>query len=273
MNTTEKITNSLNLFIIFVFSSILTLTSMDIYASDKAKEKRWAEQIADSLLDGEMVTLKAGDEEFSGIFTESVDGNNSKAVILMHGTGAHPDWPEVIHPLRVGLTERKWSTLSIQLPILANDARHEEYGPLFKDVAPRIQAATDYLLAQGAQTIVLVSHSLGAAMATHYLATVKNIHIKGIAAIGVSDMKMEPDVDVIKAISGIQLPYLDLYGSRDLDEVLRSAPARKKASLKANNKDYQQKSIEGADHFFAGHDETLVRTVYGWLKRHYGPKL
>jgi hypothetical protein len=37
--------------------------------------------------------------------------------------GAHPDWPEVIQPLHSGLPESGWTTLSVQMPILANDAR------------------------------------------------------------------------------------------------------------------------------------------------------
>ena len=272
MHRSKTKSNLLNSFVIYILASILILASLSLFASDKEKEQRWAEQITDSLLDGEAITLKAGNDEFSAIFTESTAANNERAVILLHGMGAHPDWPEVIHPLRVGLPEHHWSTLSIQLPVLGNEATITDYGLLFKEAGPRIQAATEYLRSLGSKTIVLVSHSLGAAMATHYLATTRNEQIKGIVAIGISDIKIDPDVDIVKSIATIHQPYLDLYGSRDLDAVSRSASARKKASLKAGNKHYQQKKVAGADHFFLGHNTTLVRLVYGWLKRHHGPK-
>ena len=205
------------------------------------------------------------------IFTESANTSNERAIILLHGLGAHPDWPAVIHPLRVGLPEYNWSTLSIQLPVLANGVPIQDYGPLFKEAAPRIQAATEYLQSQGSRSIVLVSHSLGAAMASWYIATQKNEQIKGIVTIGLSDLELQPDINILQSIENIQLPLFDLYGSRDLDSVLHSAAARKKAAIKSANRDYQQKRITGADHFFNNYDDALVRTVYGWLKRYFEP--
>ena len=77
-------------------------------ASDLAKEKRWADQVVDALLDGEAVYLNDGRADFLAIETESTDAAQRKAVIVMHGTGVHPNWPTVVSPLRVGLTESGW---------------------------------------------------------------------------------------------------------------------------------------------------------------------
>ena len=241
-------------------------------ASDLEKEKRWSEQIGDDLLVGESVQLEAGDTPFMGIFTEASDGPTGRAVILAHGMGVHPDWPDIINPLRSDLPDHGWSTLSIQMPILANDAALEDYAPLFDEVAPRIEAAVRYLSEQGNQTIVLLGHSLGASMAASYLGSNGQQEIQGFIAIGLSVNAVNDKMNSALALEKIRIPVLDLYGSRDLAAVLRSVKARKKAARKAGNSDYQQLEIEGADHFFVGMEDSLNRRVYGWLKTHFVKK-
>ena len=109
--------------------------------SDTDKEQRWAEQVLDTLFDGEPVWLQAAGHEFLGIEMESetagVAGANRRAVIVVHGIGVHPNWDQVIRPLRVGLTDYGWHTLSIQMPILLNEATGIEYAPLFDEVTGR----------------------------------------------------------------------------------------------------------------------------------------
>lgn len=91
-------------------------------SSDIAKERRWAEQVEDGLLDGDVVWLDDGKgHEFLGVLTEG-DADSGRAVLLVHGIGVHPNWPDVIYPLRAGLLEAGITSLSIQMPILANEA-------------------------------------------------------------------------------------------------------------------------------------------------------
>ncbi|MEA2079624.1 MAG: DUF3530 family protein, partial [Pseudomonadota bacterium] len=215
-------------------------------ASDLEKEKRWSEQIADGLLVGESLQLEAGGSAFMGIFTEAADGPTGRAVILAHGMGVHPDWPDIINPLRSDLPDHGWSTLSIQMPILANDAALKDYAPLFDEVAPRIEAAVRFLREQGNQTIVLIGHSLGASMAASYLSSNGQPEIRGLIAIGLSVTAVNDKMNSALALEKIHIPVLDLYGSRDLAGVLRSVKARKKAARKAANSNYQQLEIEGA---------------------------
>ena len=108
--------------LVIAFAALLTILSVPSLASDTAKEKRWADQIVDTLMEGEAVWLQAGQTKFLGIYTESATKPAKGAVIVLHGIGAHPDWTDVVHPLRVGLTEHGWTTLSLQMPILANEA-------------------------------------------------------------------------------------------------------------------------------------------------------
>lgn len=233
--------------------------------SDVDKEQRWAEQVVDGLLDGDAIWLDDGDgHEFLGILTEG-DGGGERAVILLHGIGVHPNWPDVIYPLREGLLERGITSLSIQLPILANEADPADYAPLFAEVPARINAAIEYLVDAGYRSVIIVAHSMGASMASHYLARGAHDAIDSAVLIG-----MGPGLDGsanIDALTRISVPLLDLYGSNDLPAVLESADRRAAAGLAGAGEGYRQVGVKGANHFFQGHEQALRQQVVGWLER------
>jgi pimeloyl-ACP methyl ester carboxylesterase len=238
-------------------------------ASDLAKEKRWSEQIVDALLVGDAVQLKAGENTVLGIFSESSEPDAKRAVIVLHGIGAHPDWPEVINPLRSELPEHGWASLSVQMPVLPNDAALADYAPLFDEVAPRVEAAVSFLREGGYRDIVLIGHSLGASMAASYLAAHPQHGLSGLVIIGMSVIELDARMNGALALEKISIPVLDIYGSRDLAAVLSSARNRASAARKGGNAAYRQSEIEGADHFFSGLDDDLTRRIYGWLKSHF----
>lgn len=226
-------------------------------ASDLAKEARWKEQVVGDLFDGEPLDLNDGTVDFLGLLTEPEEANG-KAVVVLHGVGVHPDWPQVINPLRVQLAEGGWTTLSIQLPILANDVEEGAYEAIVPDAGPRIDAALAYLQELGIAEIYLVAHSLGARMTAYYLAQ-GSAPVKGFVGIGMN-------VGTVQYMDKILLPMLDLYGSDDLEGVRASAEQR--VAQASENTAYSQVVVEGADHFFEGMDQELYDQVSGWLEAH-----
>ncbi|MDT8283466.1 MAG: DUF3530 family protein [Gammaproteobacteria bacterium] len=242
----------------------LVTLSFTVNASDLAKEKRWSDQVVDGIIEGDAVWLNDASHDFLGIYT-GAETDKNRAVIIMHGTGVHPDWQQVIQPLRVGLTQHDWNTLSMQMPILANEAEYADYAPLYDEVAPRINAAIKMLRDKGQQTIVLIGHSQGAAMVAYYLANTRQ-QLNGFVAIGLASLADDPRMDSIKALENIHIPVLDLYASEDLDSILKSAGQRASAAKKATNKQYTQLQIKG-NHFYDGQDKILVETVANWLDK------
>jgi pimeloyl-ACP methyl ester carboxylesterase len=251
---------------VFALLTALLGLALPAMASDILKERRWAEQISDGLLVGEAVNLTAGKDSFLALYTPAGGNERRGGVLLLHGLGAHPDWPDVIAPLRQELPDAGWATLSLQLPILPNDAKFEEYLPLFPAADARISAGIRYLQQQGVTTIALVGHSLGAAMGAHFLAdkAAGSEMVHAFVGIGMNShpgsVAHTPD-----ALAKISLPVLDLYGAQDLLGVLASAKARARAAQQANNSAYRQVEIPGADHFFRHLDDTLVKRVASWL--------
>ncbi len=230
-----------------------------------AKEKRWADQVVDAIIDGEAVWLNDGSSDFLGIYTQA-DEDKGRAAIIMHGTGIHPNWQQVVQPLRVGLIDHNWNTLSIQMPILPNEAEYEEYAPLYDEVAPRINAAIRYLKDNGTKEIVLIGHSQGAAMAAYYLSTSKQ-DMQGFVAIGMAALAEDKRMNGVLSLEKIKVPVLDLYGDDDLEGVMKTIEARAAAAKKAGNKNYTQIEVAGSNHFFDGKEDDLVEVVADWLEK------
>jgi pimeloyl-ACP methyl ester carboxylesterase len=232
--------------------------------SDTAKESRWAEQVIDGLLDGEEVWLiDDSGHEFLSILTQA-DANPARAVILVHGIGVHPNWPDVIYPLRAGLLEHGITTLSLQMPILANDADEREYDLLFPEVPGRFEAAIDYLDDYGYKNITIVAHSMGASMAIYYLSLSDASAVDSLVIIGTG---LGPAISRnVDALAKIRIPILDLYGSKDLEPVLDTVEQRVAAGNKQADHEYLQVRVDGANHFFQGHEEALVQQVIEWLE-------
>ncbi len=233
------------------------------FASDLGKEQRWREQVADSIMDGEEVDLMVDGRGVFSIYTEAANDSN-KGMIVVHGTGIHPDWEQVVQPIRVALTEYGWHTLSIQMPILHNDANYEEYVLLYPEVPPRLKAAERFLKQKGAKTLLIVAHSQGATMSSYYLSRNTN-DIQGFVAIGMGATQKDSDVNSSISLKTINIPVLDLYGSDDLPGVLETAELRKHAA--AHNPQYSQKVIQGANHFFDEMNDELVVAVADWSQQ------
>jgi dienelactone hydrolase len=249
----------------------LTVAATFASASDVAKEKRWANQIVDSIMTGDAEWLQAGDHEFLGIYTEPTTDKALGGAIVLHGIGVHPNWTDVILPVRTRLPDEGWYTLSLQMPILANDADPKDYAPLFSEVAPRIDAGIAFLKSQGVDNIVLIGHSMGATMASYYMANHDNPEVKALVMIGATGLSFnDPERDVIQSLKKIHKPVLDLSGSEDLPEVLETQALKAETAKAAGNEQYEEIRIEGANHFLVGKEDELVESVGEWIKQFGG---
>lgn len=238
------------------------------HASDTAKEKRWADQVSDSVMVGDPEWLKASNSKIFSIYTEYTSEKAKGGAIILHGVGVHPNWDQIIRPLRSQLPDYGWSTLSVQMPVLANDAKDSEYAPLFSGIAPRINAAVKFLKAKGINNIVIIGHSMGASMGAYYMSQKPDSSIKGFISLGSTGrMFKEPKKNYFKSLETIKVATVDIYGAIDLQEVIDSAKRKKQIAQKAGNKNYSQIKIDGANHFFDNKNDVLIKRIRGWLAK------
>jgi pimeloyl-ACP methyl ester carboxylesterase len=219
---------------------------------DYAREQRIADEVAFAVVTGDPVRLEGeGGRSFLGLFTRAPAAK--AGVVLVHGSGVNPDWG-LVGELRTKLVDAGYSTLSIQMPVLAAEAKTEDYVALFPDAALRIKAAVQSMQIKGYKKIALVSHSLGSRMSNEYLLT-RHPGIDAWVAIG---MPVE-----LRGADRFEFPVLDLYGAKDLTPVLETAGARERAihALRGS----RQSAVPDADHYFDGHYAELDEQVKRFL--------
>ena len=257
---------------IFILAFIFNgqLAAEDI--KELSREQQIAEKLTVTADADEIISLKASGGRFIGLYkrgksSEINTGEINGVVILVHGMGAHPDWPDVISPLRTRLTEFGWSTLSIQMPILSPEEPISEYGKTLRLANSRIQAAVDYLHTWEIETIILLGYSFGASQAANYLASNKSEGIKAFVSVSMLAQKfIKPGLDVYKFIAGIPVPILDIYAEDDLQDVRRGIDDRRLAASKNGNTGFQQIELQKAGHHYLGLEDVLVEQIQAWLQ-------
>lgn len=258
------------LFILLIHAFLMAAAN----AADLDREKRMAEEIVDSILDGDVVYLNANEHDFLSIYTEADTTQKTLrgTVIILHGRGFHPDWQDVISPLRVALTEQGWNTLSVQMPVLHKQAKYYDYVPVFAKAIPRIDAAIAYarkqLVADQADgnRVVLLAHSCGAHMAMAWLDTDSFESIDAYVGIGMGATDYQQPMKHPLPLSSIKVPVLDVYAENDFPAVLRMAENRLSLIKAAGNQKSTQIMVPDTEHYFVDKGDELTQAINQWLQ-------
>ena len=230
-------------------------TTAALAQADYAREKRWADEITPARLVGDAVQLELPQgRKFLGIYAPA--RATGPAVVVIHGLGVHPDW-SLVNALRSRLADEGYATLSIQMPVLAADAKAEQYAPLFPEAAERIAAAVRFLRGKGHPRVAAVAHSLGARMANHYVESAGGAGVDAWVSVGITAP--------YTGTGAFRMPVLDIYGERDYPSVRDNAPRRAESLRRVRGS--AQIEVRDADHFFNGHEAELVRHIKLFLDR------
>jgi pimeloyl-ACP methyl ester carboxylesterase len=224
-------------------------------AQDYAREQRWADEILATLVVGEAVHIEQKNgHRFLGLYTRAAQPRG--AAIIAHGRGWSPDY-ELYGVLRVKLAEAGYSTLSIQMPVLDGTAKLGDYLPVFPDSDERLALAARWLGTKGYRNVAIVSHSLGATMANHYLARTPAPGVGAWVFIGI--------INGLEDMFRIQIPVLDVFGSEDWHVTRLGADERLKQIRRIAGS--EQVIVAGAQHFFEGRHDELNRVIVDFLDR------
>lgn len=251
-----------------LFLGFCFLIRLSVADWDTDKEGAIADKLSAQLEYGDIIWLQTDkNSEFPAIYTLPVYNKKDRAVILLHGMSAHMDWPVVISPLRGFFRDRMWSSLSVQLPVIATGKPPAEYSRTLDEASRRIQSSIQYLKDQGYDTLVLAGYGFGATIAAFFLT---NGHTRDIDAfVGISMLArkfLAPQVNLLDYLEKLSLPVLDIYGSNDLPVIIRTADDRRLFAQKNGADRFSQIMIEGADHYYTGHVQTLFNDIISWLQ-------
>ncbi len=222
--------------------------------SDVAREKRWAEQIVPGLVVGDALYLESeGGGKFLALYAPVERARG--AVLLAHGPGLHPDHG-ITGELRVHLTDHGYTTLSLQMPVLAAEIDDgAAYGKLFPEAARRIAAGMRFLEGKGAKRIAIVSHAMGSGMTYHFLSQNREAPVRAWAALSY--------YGVFKDMTGARFPILDLYGAADYRGI--RGPAAERAHILRSVPGSRQLAAPDGGRFLAGGEKTVLKEVAQFL--------
>jgi len=250
----------------FLFIVLFSSTAHNLLlASDLAKEQRMREQVADYVMDGDVVFLNADKHEFLSIYMPAEDQPAKGTIIILHGRGFHPNWPQLIFPLRTGLTKHGWNTLSIQMPVLNNDAWFYDYLKILSEAHPRINAALAFIQQKQPEKTILLAHSCGVYMGIDWLHNNLNAKLDAFIGIGMGPTDYGQPMLEPFPLQDIKIPILDIHGENDYPAVLRNAERRSKNIQRAGNPKSQQRVVKKADHYFNDLDDKLLNEITDWL--------
>lgn len=257
--------NSLSLLpVATVFFLACLLTGSAFAAADLAREQRLAEQTIEAILDGDPVDLVAGDHTFLGIFMDAETAPAKGAVLILHGRGTHPDWPQVANPLRVALPADGWATLSLQMPVLAKDAKFYDYVPVFPDAIPRIDAGIAFLREQGHERVILLAHSCSVHMSMAWISAHRDHDIAAYAGTGMGATDYRQPMQSPFPFKRIRVPFLEVHGSNDYPAVQRMSKDTG-TFISDMHPASRQFTVESADHYFDNPNDELSNTISNWL--------
>lgn len=264
----------------------------DVTASQRtaAQERQQStlQALQQAPLEGQKLQLETAEDQALALFKPAL-GKQRGGVVLLHDRGGHVDAAGVIRPLRLGLAEAGWATLTIQLPPPEAPA----VGTAWLDrTQALIAAGLNELQQRDINSIVLLGHGLGALAATDYLAAGDNLTVRGLIIVGLDGSAAdEPRMDGAAQLARVRPPILDIFGERDSRAVLASAErraqaarrreggeetahtlyrdvARRYSERKGDSVSYRQLRIAAADHRFTRQQQLLLRRIRGWLQRH-----
>lgn len=220
---------------------------------DYAREDRIVAEIVPAIVVGDAVYLATPRRpRVLAIFAAPEAAEPTAGAVIVHGLGVHADWG-LVHGLRTDLSEAGIATLSVQMPVLAADAPRADYAALSPEAGERIDAGIAFLRGRGLRKIAIVAHSLGAVMASAYLASPNAAAVAAWVPIGMQQ----------PFATASRQPVLDLIAQNDLPEVLAIAPAR--ADTLPHDGCSRQITIAGTDHFMANRRKELAEHILRFI--------
>lgn len=185
-------------------------------------------------------------------------GDGRGGVVLLHDLGAGPDSLTVMRPLREGLAEAGWDTLSLPLPQVAAHRGRAAWQADAERIEARLAAGLGWFDGRGLPNQVIVAHGASAAQAVAFAAAQTAPGLRAVVLISATWRPADAE-------TRLRVPLLDIYAERDAAAVIDAAAARRSAAMAERNSDYRQVVVPGALPGFHATEGNLLARVRAWL--------
>src|SRR5690606_14576804 len=183
----------------------------------------------------------------------------------LHGRHSNQDAADLIGPLRRGLPEHGWSSLSLAMPLSKPDDPQVD-ADLLPEATARLRSGVAFLKQKNIANIALLAHDSGAWAALSYLAQAPDQAVKAAVLIDPAPAReLDPPPVSSEGLSAIRLPILEIL-SRRMAAPPDDAATRKRAVMKGRSS-YRQLVLNEPDRGWQDVESFLVNHIHGWLAR------
>jgi pimeloyl-ACP methyl ester carboxylesterase len=243
-------------------SLLASFTLEPVLASGEPPE--WSHSARRFAPDSQLEQLNAAGKTFYALLSEPGTADITGHILLLHGARQHPDWPQLIRPLRLTLPKFGWTTFSIELPDAGQQASDKHYAGLLDQATAHILAAQGQLQGMDAQRIVMIAYGLGARMAVDWLSKTPQSSVSALVLISMADGDSNSGIDSNQDLLKIKVPILDIYAEHD-DVKVRKA-AHERSQQRGRLPEYRQLEIYAANQYYNQQEDELIKRIRGWLK-------
>lgn len=230
---------------------------------------------------GEIENLSFQGDTFLALHKVAQSNDPQGCIILLHGNNEHPDWPNVINPVRSELTKSSWCTISIEVPDSSkkealsftpkedNETDQVEDNTLLTNeevVFGRIDASIAFANEKGISNISLLGYGTSATYALKY-STSKQLSTGALILISASTPNQLAYFPFVELLKGSAQPVLDYY-IRPNQFDRHYAQARRIAMLQRESQtpNYTQIKVTSNSEFTID-EKQLVQRIRGFLKQ------
>ncbi len=231
-------------------------------APDRLEEARLLHPLPE-LRETQVVEIAQGEEKFSALYAPARTKTLRGAVVFLPEAGWRFD-----SPIALGLARyfpaHGFEVVSVQLPVLEQEAEKAEYLSLIEAASARLKAAVAWLKSKGSERLAAVGHGFGGLVLLKSLGQVPELK----AAVLLSLAWPEAADEEIKALlAAVQVPVLDVYAEQDHPRV--KAQAVQRFLLLKEKPYYLSFEVSAAEHHYRGQEALVARRIDGWLRRVY----
>jgi dienelactone hydrolase len=171
---------------------------------------------------------------------------------------------EVIRPLRLGLADAGWDTLSLQLPSASRTLGRAAWLSRQQQIVSRLQAGLNWLGSRKPANQVIIAQGDSGSMVLEYALDSRPPELKALVLVSAFLDSSTADA-AVPAGDRAPLPVLDIYAQRDYPGVVGNAQARLDSAYRDARSNYQQRVVDGATGGFFGLEADLLARISAWL--------
>ena len=263
-----------HIFPIALLASVLLHDVLAAAFPDRSREFIIAGQLEQRINDAELLWLENKQTSFLTLVTAPVQESATQdtAFLLLHGMGKHPDWPQLLRPLRLQLAASGWFNVSPQLPLLSAQESLSDYAMTVVEASQRVLVILNWVEQQGYTKTVIIGHGFGALTALHALVRVASLRDKviGLVLLATGEYPyLSPSLKLYQLLQNRhlqELPLLDIYPLPAASDTLSAqALARRTAVRRGDNTRLTQIAVPDADIYFTAQEELLSEYINSWV--------